>query len=247
MKTSNKLLLGALLVILSGLTISIFIMNSTLRKNLIVGKGEITSKTISVEDYTNINIAGNYQITYMQDDNYTVIIKAEENIINNINIIAEDGTLKASSDYMIASENISLYITSPKIENIVLTAGSSFTSDFIKSEELKINANGGVTLSMKGDFEKLNLFMNSGSNINIEGNCEILTVLANAGSILRAKNLESSDVNLTASSGSTLEVTAINTLNVESTSGSSVYYYGNPELKNIITGSGGTFQRREKN
>ncbi|MBS4013921.1 MAG: DUF2807 domain-containing protein [Bacteroidetes bacterium] len=247
MKTSNKLLLGALLVALLGITISVFLMKSVLNKTLIIGKGNLIEKTIDVNDFTNLNIAGNYKIYYTQDDSYAVKIIAEENIINLINVFVEEETLKTSSDSMIVSSNISIYVTAPNISNLILTAGSSFIAGFIATDEIKVTANGGVNLDINGTFSEFNLFLNAGADAIIKGNSKRLSVLANAGSSLQAKEFEVLEAELTASSGSTLEVNAINTLSVESSSGSSVIYYGNPELKNIITSSGGTFQKREKN
>jgi hypothetical protein len=245
MKTSNIILLSFLLLIIAGITASVFIVNSKINKNIIFGDGNITKEIRNVDDFKNLNVTGNFTIYFTQDAVQSVRLEADNNIIEHLVIKTEDETLIIKSNSMVKSSNLDVYISSASLKNITLTGGSQFkTQANLVMEEMKINANGGVSLDIQGDFSILDLFLNAGSTADIKGNCNDFYIQANAGSRLKAKEFNAQNASISATAGSNLEVNATSTLSVEASAGSSVYYYGNPELRNINTSSGANLQKR---
>jgi hypothetical protein len=245
MKTSNIILLSFMLLIIAGITALVFIVNSTINKNIIFGDGNITKEIRSVDEFKNLNVSGNFTIYFTQDAVQSVRLEADNNIIEHLVIKTEDETLIIKSNSVVKSNNLDVYISSPSLKNITLTGGSNFkTQAKVVMDEIKITANGGVDLYIQGNFSILDLFLNAGSDATLSGNCNNFYVQANAGSRLKAKDFIAFDANISASAGSNIEVNATTTLSVEASAGSSVYYYGNPELKNINTSSGANLQKR---
>lgn len=245
MKKSNIILLSALIVVLLSITISMIYFKSALYEEVEKGDGDIQKEMRYVSPFNRLNVTGNLTVHFTQDTVVEVFVEADSNLLEHIKTEVEDGVMKISHSRGIQARNLKIHISREQLEDIRLSGGGRFiTVKPVQFDAINLTANGGARLEMDGVFELMNMELNAGSLAKLSGECKEFIVSAMAGSNLKSKGFIAQDVTVNAVAGSNLEIHAAKTLSVNGSTGSNIYYHGNPELKSIQTGTGANLKKR---
>ena len=108
----------------------------------------------------------------------------------------------------------------------------------------KINASSGALVSGTNlDFDKLTVRMSSGALVELSGKTTDLNVDASSGALFKGYDLSSNICEAESSSGGSVQVKVAKELNARASSGGSIRYKGEGNIRDIKVGSGGTVKR----
>jgi len=255
MKTSKNQII-ALAIILTALTFT------SCEKSIIGirGNGPIVSQEIDFVELSgiNMNIAGNVHI--IQSDTQLIVVKAQQNIIDNLNTKVNHGIVDFNFDRnVISNDGIDIYMSLKTLIQANLSGSGSIntTSPFITDGILHLNLSGSgnfnievdatevySTISGSGDFTiKTNTEYFEG-NISgtgkyiISGEATVADYTISGCGEISAFELLTKQTNIDVSGAGNSSVFASEVMNVEISGSGDVYYKGQPKINTNISGAG---------
>jgi len=255
MKTSNKLLLIAMLVIavliISALVfIRVSFDNEAIEKKScfwkrVVGDGNIIEKTFDVKNFDKLNIIGGFEVSLTQDTFYSVTIITDSNVMDLVDVEIKNDELIVKRKKGARKTVFKADIVFKNLNTIKMTAGVILkTTSAIKVDDLSVYGNAGTVLSIDGIFDKMVLDVNAGAVVNLSGKANILKINSNAGCLIDAVNMETTNCDIESNAGCKIDVFVTDKLSVDANAGSSISYLGNPEIRNINLSSGSILKQR---
>ncbi|NML68458.1 DUF4252 domain-containing protein [Chryseobacterium sp. RP-3-3] len=222
----------------------------------------------NVSEFSGINISTGVNVVFKQESPTNVKVIADADKLQYVITRVENGVLKVYIDNKgqknIKFRNLSVNISSPRMDNIKVSSGANFrVVNSITENSMSIDASSGA--NVKGDFKITNavdIAVSSGSNIRlgvtagsvmvkassgsnaaIEGKANSGIIDISSGALCKADELKLDELEAEATSGANLSVNVSRRLKVRASSGGLVKYKGRPEIEaNINKISGGTLK-----
>jgi len=215
--------------------------------NGIIGNGDVqVEKRIIKEKFTKIEANSGVEVVIEQGNDITVEVEADSNIIKHITTKVENGTLVVSTDasfYNTEAETVRVKM--PVIEALEATSGSSIdTQKTIRGVNLVAKTSSGSGMELDVEYDKVSTESSSGSTLEVSGKAMKFNASSSSGSSIDAQSLLSNDVIAQATSGSSIDVHPLVSLNAKSSSGASIDYDGTPKNISKEETSGGSVSGR---
>ncbi|WP_321540520.1 head GIN domain-containing protein [Flavobacterium piscinae] len=177
-----------------------------------------------------------------QSDAKSIEVKADDNIIDLITTDIVDGTLKIALEKSVKNtKSKSVFVTLPNIESLRTSSGASLKSkNTLIVSSLETKASSGSEIKLTVEAEKITCDSSSGSDIEVKGKALKLEAESSSGSDIEADELQTNDVVAKSSSGSSIDVYPILSLDAKATSGSDIKYHNTPKTVSKVTSSGGS-------
>jgi hypothetical protein len=223
----------------------------------------------NVELFSGIQVSTGVNVVFKQETPTSVKVIADADKLKYVVTKVENGILKVYVDNKgvknLKFKNLSVNVSSPRIENIQTISGASFVAvNTIRENNLNIEATSGSNIN--GTFnanDHINVSVDSGANIradvtsgkvvfkgtsgsnsNLKGTARTGIFEISSGASCKAENLRINDANVESSSGGSISIDVKDNLKVKASSGASVKYRGNPEIdSNISKISGGSLNQ----
>lgn len=244
MKTSNKILLTALALLIVFIAAVAITFKVKLKDFIIEGDGNTIVHEQTIEPFDKLIIDGAISIEYVLGESNTLTIEADSNLIQNIEISQSDKTLKIKRSKS-NRKHIMGTLTAPMVNDILLSSGAKLVSkDTIQAQTLDFIVNAGGSLSLIGNFETITSTINAGAKATLAGTCKVMKVSLNAGSELKSLKMDTDFLSIKANAGSNANVNS-KELEVSATSGSVIRYNEGAIFKKMETSSGGYVQSRK--
>lgn len=245
MKTSNKILLGALILVVLGMTLSAAYLKTNVLGDVVQGDGNVVQEDRPVEAFDKIEIGGNFKVYFTQESPSKLVVSADNNLMEYILSEVVDGELRIYSKNRIQSRNIQLDISSSDIRQITAAAGANVIGrNPITTPQLTLIGSAGGQLDLEAMVEQLIVNLSAGSRATLSGQADEAEYEASAGSRLSAYDLEAKRVDASGSAGSTLEVNATESLSAEGSAGTGIYYAGTPVINELNLSAGAAIHQR---
>ncbi|RNA63673.1 DUF4252 domain-containing protein [Chryseobacterium nematophagum] len=240
-------------------------------RNTLVGENTtsyLNGENRNVGPFSGIEASTGVNVVFKQEGSTSVKVIADADKLEYIITKVENGILKVYVDNKgvknLRFKNISVNVSSPKMNLIKTSSGASFsTANTVKESNLTIDASSGSII--KGNFDvsnKANIEATSGSNIKADINSENITIKGSSGSnttfvgkvksgkidissgaYCKTEDLKLDYAEAESTSGGFLSVNVANKLTVRASSGGAVRYKGNPTIEsNINKVSGGSLK-----
>lgn len=227
--------------------ISLLFINTTInaqyfQKN-IKGNGDITTITRTASDYNKIGVGGNFNVTLVKGKEGKITIKADENLLEYIETEVEKGNLsiKVKKGYQIRpKKQVEIIIPFEEIEAVSLAgSGAIFTSDIIKSNDLKLSLAGSGNMDLKVSAKDLDTNIAGSGNIILNGTSdEFECSIAGSGN-LNGNKLKAKVANVKIAGSGNIKIDVQNEIHAKIVGSGNVIYTGNPKIvKSKSTGSG---------
>lgn len=214
--------------------------------NGIKGNGKIKTENREVkESFNSIEVERGIEVEVTQGKPSSIVVEADENIIQYITTNINDGVLVITSTKSIDfSSNKKVSVTIPEILALSSSSGSQILSkSIINSSSLSLTSSSGSSIEVDIETEKVTCKSSSGSNIKAKGKTLELKADASSGSQIDNEKLLANIVNADASSGSSIEVKPLEKLTAEASSGGNVTYFNTPKEISKNESSGGTVSK----
>lgn len=203
--------------------------------------GPMTDEERNVTDFDRLKVSSGIDVRLSQGNRHRVIIKANEDIIDDVESEVINGTLKLNVDrnWFRGGGTVKAEITFVELSSIDVSAGSDVESDgLLTFEDLEIEASAGSDLRLNLEAYDVKLRTSSGSDANLKGAARNFEARASSGSDISAFGFEVENAVLECSSGSDVKAYVTHTMKVKASSGSDIHYKGDPELLEVNTSSG---------
>lgn len=211
--------------------------------NTIDGSGNVTTQNRPVnENFTKVEVENAIELIIEQADSTSIVVEADDNIIDHITTKIQNGALVIESDnnrFKNATRKVTVKM--PLINEIESSSASTVRStNLLKSAHLILDASSASKINIKVEADKLAASATSGSTITLEGLSLDIEVDASSGSLINAEKLEANNVNADASSGGSITVHPIAALKAEASSGAAIKYTIVPKTIDKHVSSGGS-------
>ena len=207
------------------------------------GNGNVTTETRSANgDFTSVKASNGLDVVLVQSESKSITVEADENLQKHIITKVENGVLVIETDQNIdESKSKKITVKLPEITDLQSSSGSSIRSlNVIKGEGIKIKASSGSEIEVALEVDTIICESSSGSTIKINGKALSLETASSSGSEIDAAKLFANDVTAQASSGSSINLHPIVSLNAKASSGSSIDYNHVPKKITKAESSGGS-------
>lgn len=228
MKTILKLpLLALLLIVVSPLTAQ--------------------STTKDFNEFSGVIASGNIEMTLIADNENYAKIRGDEDDIEKLKIEMKGSNLK------FALRNKGLFNWFGNIGKVHIELHYSETLSYINtsasadirtletmiSDELKLNSSSGSSIELDLDCNKLKANLSSGAEIILEGEIGVQDIIVSSGANYKSSEAASAEVYANASSGGDIKVWVEDKIEGHASSGASIRYKGEPNIRDLSSSSGG--------
>jgi hypothetical protein len=208
--------------------------------------GPRTEELRKVGNFTALKVTSGIDLTLIQGDRAEVVIIASEDMLENVESEVVNNELRLSVDGSWFNLNgVEARVTFVNLDKLDISAGSDVESEnLLKFRDISIEASSGSDLKLNMEASEVELRVSSGSDASLSGSAGRLFAKASSGSDINAFDFEVKNAVLELSSGSDVKVWVTGSLEVDASSGSDVYYKGDPETLNIDTSGGSDVNKR---
>jgi len=250
-------------IINSGETNNVSVKTNTTLRNGFSSENNssyLNGENRTVGEFSGIEVSSGVHVVFKQENTTNVKVFADSDKLQNVITKVENGVLKVYIDNKgmnkMKFKNLSVNISSPRMDNVKVSSGSNFTAvNSIKENNLRIEASSGslvtgkFTIANTADFNvssgsnvkanitsgKVMVKSSSGSSVNVEGNADMGMIDVSSGSVIKAENLRVNTADVESTSGSSASVNVKNKMRVKASSGGAVRYKGNPTIDSDVS------------
>lgn len=209
----------------------------------IKGSGPVVERDFNLPPIsgTALSIDGNVYVT--PGDSQTVVIRGQQNIIDNIEKqVSSDGIWGISYYNSVRNHaGITIYITTPQYDYATISGSGNTetTSSFSDSTNVYVKVSGSGNIVMRNDANILECEISGSGNMTLSGSAESQYINISGSGSISAFGMEVYESAIKISGSGSSQVNVEHYLDVNISGSGSVYYLGNPELNVNISGSGG--------
>ena len=209
----------------------------------ISGNGQLGTETRSVDRADKIGLSGSFNVEITQGATTAVKIEADDNLLPYIETIEEGGVLhiRPRRHYSLSSDhNITIYITTPKLEQVHIAGTGSVVgkSKFTEGDKLSLKISGSGDITLDVNTPEITASISGSGDMHLSGETEKQTIkIAGQGDYM-AEELKSEDTKLNIAGSGDIRVFADNKLDVSIAGSGTVLYKGSATVKQHVAGSG---------
>jgi len=203
--------------------------------------GPMVEEERNVSEFSKLKVSSGIDVKLSQGYQHNVIVKANEDIIDDVETEVVNGTLRLTIDrnWFRGGATVKADITFVDLNSIDISAGSDLESEGLLSfNDLDIGASAGSDLKLNLEANSVSMRTSSGSDASLQGYARNFEAKASSGSDINAYDFEVENATLECSSGSDVKAFVTESLNAKASSGSDIRYRGDPKLLNVNTSSG---------
>ncbi len=214
----------------------------------IKGSGDVIAIEKDFTDFTKVDLANAFEGTVTRGDNFSVVIRIDDNLEEYLNVKITGDTLKIylDRDRNFRDETIEAEITLPVLEGLFLSGAShADVSGFMSDHDLDIHLSGASRISGTIVASDANFDISGASKLSLKGSVENLKVKASGASDadLGGFAVENVDIHLSGASDGTVNLTG--TLDADISGASKLWYYGNPTMGDIETSGASKIEKAD--
>ena len=227
----------------------------------IKGSGDVVSLELDFADFTQVDLTHSARGTIVQGDEYRVVIRADDNIIERLRVnrttVRVEGNRAQPADGTRSGDKLEIGLENGSYSNIAFDveitmpaftglglSGATHTeiSGFAVAHAVNLELSGASSLSGTINTGALKCQLSGACQLQLSGNGDELVVRASGASSLRLGDFVCKNADIDFSGASHGTVNAQGTLDARLTGASSLKYKGNPTLGSVSTSGASTLQ-----
>lgn len=180
----------------------------------------------TVNPFNSMSIAGSVNVFYTNSDTMSVMVKAEEGEINNVETKVTNSTLFISNNGKF-TKPVNVYVKNSNLKTILSSGAAQLkTSNVIKGDTLLINASGASKLDLNVNAYLINSVQSGANSLKLSGTSNDLRASISGATNLKAYDLICKNVSLVTSGSSSAKVYATDKLLANASGASSIKIKG---------------------
>lgn len=205
------------------------------------GNGVRIEETITVDEFDRLEIGGEFIVKLSQSEGREVLIEADENLLDYIEISVRGNSLIVDTERRLDSrEGIVLHIPVQSLRSLSCSGAAEVsTTNPLQTEKIDITLSGAGKLDLMLDAVDIALDVSGATLIYLEGAANNLDVNMSGAGSLEASELEVVDCRAQISGIGKILVNVTGTLDADVSGLGEIEYVGEPEsVKGDVSGVG---------
>lgn len=207
------------------------------------GNGNLETETRNIRHAYRIKLAGSYDVEITQGPVTTVKVEADENLLPFILTTESGGVLsiKSKNHVNLSSQHgIRVYITTDKLEEIQLAGSGNIIgkSRFTGGDKLKLQIAGSGDMQLEVNTPSLESEIAGSGTLTLTGETRDQRIQISGVGDYKASDLKSENATVRIAGSGDVKVFAANSLDIRIAGVGSVFYKGDPKIKQSVSGSG---------
>lgn len=203
------------------------------------------TETRELGSFTGVKAAEGVDVYLKEGDKERARIEVTGTDASNVMTEISGSYLKVHmKDGRYRSVDAKVYVTYVNLDKLsASSAGSIFSEGTLRAREMDISASsaGSVEITINADFADVSC--SSAGDVELKGRVNKINLDASSAGEIDAYDLEANEVDAEASSGGSVKINVIESLEAHASSGGSVRYRGNPDTSNTNSSSGGSVKK----
>ena len=234
MKTTKIQIFTALFVLLLG-------TSSCLDELFIEGNGISRTETRNAEGFNQISSNGDFAVTVMPGNFYSVEITAESNLLPYISTNVDGKTLKIRTTGIHSlrqNEPIKIFITTPVLSGLSLSGSGLIETGSFTSTDFDLSVSGSGDIKTIISTDKITANVSGSGTINIEGDAINTNFVISGSGKIKTYNLLQEQCQAAISGSGDMYVNASQLIDARISGSGKVYFVNHPAIHTSISGSG---------
>lgn len=212
-------------------------------KDRVRGNGSVKTESRQVSGFTNVKVSGSIDLFVKQDSVTSVSIVTDENLMEFIETISENGSLvvKPKDSYSLSGSNgIKVYVSSPEYSRFHASGACEIKGEsrVYSDRPVKVNLSGSSHIEMDIKAPEVNADVSGSCSVSLSGETRELKIDGSGSTSVHCKDLMAESVTVGISGAGNAEVYASVDLKVRVSGSGSIRYWGNAKVDQRISGSG---------
>lgn len=207
----------------------------------IKGSGIVKKENRAVAGFNSVQISGSFSVTITQDTAESLMLEADDNILEHIKTEVKDGSLEIKLAKPIRdAEALNIYLGVKSLKSLQGSGSLDLKSQgALTFKVLDIGLSGSADLDMDVAGEELNATISGSGKLRLKGNVARTSYSVSGSAQIEAFDLKSDNVSVDISGSGDADVYAATSLDVEVSGSGDVRYKGSPpKIRQSISGSG---------
>ncbi len=211
--------------------------------NGVKGSGTIKEEARNVGEFSAVQIESGFHATIALGSTSSVKISTDDNLLPLIKTEVKGGELIVGpadwKQHPRPSSEVKVTITTPKLEKIEASGGSSVAANGTTGARFQASTSGGSVVKVSGlNADQVSVGASGGSKIDLAGRAKAVKVELSGGASLHATEVPAESVQVEGSGGSRAEVSVSAALDASLSGGSRVRVNGDPPKRNVQKSGG---------
>lgn len=206
-----------------------------------MGSGNIIRQERKVSSFNGIDVSGAFDVKLTQGTSNSVIVEADDNLMDLIRTEVRGSTLMIDNKKPIAhSKSMKVFITFTELKSIDLSGAVDVESEGkLTLPELAISGSGASDAKLEMDVQRLGIDCSGGSKLKLTGSAKDVDVDVSGAVDLFAFDFPAENYKLSISGAGKAEINVSKNLKVDISGAASVRYKGTPTgIYQDISGAG---------
>jgi len=208
----------------------------------LVGSGNVTSETRTVDTFHSVDLRGWGNLYVTQDGASDIRIEAEDNILPILQTYVRDGVLvieQKEFKCVRPKKPVNVYVAMDEVKQLTLSgSGKIIGQTKITSDSLGVKVSGSGDIDFDVDTEKLRTTISGSGNAQLKGDATTHDITISGSGDIQSYDLDTEKSTVKVFGSGKSEVSVSDELDVTITGSGDVYYKGDPVINTQITGSG---------
>ena len=217
---------------LAVLTIALLLADAPLMAQQLRGNGNIQTQDRNVSGFEGINVGGGFTVELTQGNKESLRLEAEENLLDNIKTEVRNGVLHIyNEDGVTTKKGMKAYITIQELNSMDISGGVKVIGKSpFRSDALKLDLSGASNVKLDIDTKEMKADLSGASKIELVGKADEVDMNLSGASKVEAADLQAKRVKVEASGASKVKLYATESLDIDASGASFVYYKGSPSI-----------------
>lgn len=228
-------------ILLFSLAATLFVLSSC-RKDFprINGKGPTIEQYRDVVGFTGVNLEIDADVVITPSESYSVLIKAQKNIADNIELRQRGEELYIEYKHGVNRHTqVTVYISMPLTKNVTISGSGNIAATYmLVTPSLNANISGSGNITLDVQTSQTIASISGSGDITLSGTSPEATLKISGSGNINAYNLETETSSVSISGSGNAYIWANHALDIQVSGSGDVNYKGTPQVDVQISGSG---------
>jgi hypothetical protein len=202
--------------------------------------------TIELKDFDDVKVFDKLNVTLIASNENKAVITGTSQ--SKVEVVNKNGLLKIRMPLtkIMSGDEAKVTLYFKKIQSIDANEGSEVTcGDTFKQTSFLLATQEGAKISVNLDVDKAEIKAYSGGIVEVKGKAVTQSISINSGGVVKATELETSQVTVSISAGGSADIKASDLVDAKVKAGGTVTIYGKPKELRQQTFAGGTIVQKD--
>ena len=215
----------------------------------ITGSGKVITQEEPIAGFDKVDISYSFDVNISQGDSFSVVIRADDNLVEHLLVVKEGSTLKIGlkpNSPDIRSATLQAEITMPELTRLDMSGSSHATiTGFKSAQALIVDASGSSHLQGDIEADTVSFNLDGSSEVILTGSAQNVVIEeASGSSVVDLTDFPVVDASVKAGGKSQVTLNVSGRLDVDASNSANVYYLGDHTLGTIDTAGSATVEHK---